>query len=145
MVCGLPSVNRLGEVITVLKPMDRIMRSSTFTLDRNGVVTKPKSPDRTRVLLILTHRDRFSLPREQWDRYVRGIQSSYDWVGSVVMVDPEVPLANLLGSIIVPTMCMASRDYNIPMTEFCSRFPISRSLKADEEIKIMSQLVAFNS
>lgn len=145
LVCGLPAVNRVSEVITSLKPMDKIMKSSTFTLDVHGVVTPPKSSSRTRVLLVLTHRDRFSVPKEEWNKYILSIRGHYDWVGSVVMIDREVPINNLLGAIILPATCMSSRDYNIPMAEFCSRFPISRVLSNEEELTIMDKLVQFNT
>lgn len=145
LVCGLPAVNRVSEVITSLKPMDKIMRSSTFTLDVNGLVTAPKSSSRTRVLLVLTHRDRFSVPKEEWYRYILSIRGHYDWVGSVVMIDKEVPVQNLLGAVILPATCMSSRDYNIPMIEFCSRFPISRVLSNEEELSILDKLVQFNN
>mmetsp|Transcript_324 Transcript_324/g.1123 ORF Transcript_324/g.1123 Transcript_324/m.1123 type:complete len:404 (+) Transcript_324:694-1905(+) len=76
--------------------------------------------------------------------YVRGLCEKYDWIGSVVMIDPSVPTENLLASLVVPATCMVGRDYNIPMIEFCSRFPISRKLDDVEEMKIMSKLVEFN-
>jgi len=145
LVCGLPSVTRSSEITAVLKPMDNIMKSRTFALDPQGVQVPPKSPYRTRVLLVLTHRDRFTLSKDHWKGYVTHVQKTYDWVGSVVMVDPSVPVENLLGCIILPATCMNGRDYNIPMIEFCSRFPISRHLAEAEELQLQEKLVDFNA
>lgn len=145
LVCGLPSVNRSSEITAVLKPMDKIMKSNTFTLDTHGVQVPPRSPGRTRVHLVLTHRDRFTLSPDKWQGYVTHIQKTYDWVGSVVMVDPNVPIENLLACIILPATCMLPRDYNIPMIEFCSRFPISRHLSEAEEMQLQAKLVDFNA
>jgi len=145
LVCGLPAVVRSSEITAVLKPMDKIMKSNTFTLDTHGIQAPPKSPGRTRVHLVLTHRDRFTLSNDKWQGYVAHIQKTFDWVGSVVMVDPTVPVENLLGCIILPATCMLGRDYNIPMIEFCSRFPISRHLSETEELQLQEKLVDFNA
>merc|ERR1719419_1671037 len=86
LVSSLPSNPRPSTILTSLVPMDRIMKSSTFMLDQYGVVN-PES--RTRVLLILTHRNTFreKTPERNWRTYVQRIRARYDWVGGVVMVD----------------------------------------------------------
>lgn len=59
------------------------------------------------------------------------------------MIDHNVRTPNLLGTIVLPACCLRARDFSIPMSEFCIRFPISRTMTKEEELKINESLLSF--
>jgi len=143
IVASLPLNPRAAEIITTLKPMDKIMNSSTFKLDTNGIVNPSMS---THVFLVLTNRDTFReiLPKKNWPEYIATIRAAYSWIGGVIMIDQSVSDVWLFSNIVILAACHESRDYYIPRIEFCSRFPLSRKLDPAETLEIIQKKIEFN-
>lgn len=150
VVMACPTETRSSTAITLLKPLDKIMNCNAFLMDQLGVQASKKvaggPKSRTKVMLVMTHRDKFNLRRDLWRQYIHELRTEYFWVGPVVLVDTKkVSSSNLIGNIIIPAMCMEPREYSIPMVEFCARFPISRKLSREDQEKVLAKQNEFNT
>jgi len=149
VVMACPQETRSSTAITSLKPLDKIMNCNAFLMDQYGVTAARNGSgksSRTKVMLAMTHKDKFGLDPSCWDEYVRDIRIAYPWVGPVVFMDTKrAPLSNLMGNIVIPAMCMDPRDYSIPMVEFCARFPIAREMSCEDQDKVLAKQNEFNT
>eukprot|EP00438_Fugacium_kawagutii_P013059 Skav235126 [mRNA] locus=scaffold3581:274834:276423:- [translate_table: standard] len=143
---SLPNNCRQAGLETALEPIDRIMSCCTFRQDAYGddVCTKggASTPFRTRVFLVLTHRDRFNtLPRGQWKKYIESIRRTYPWIGQVAMIDQRVSVEWLYNTIV---LCagfapLCSTSHYIPMFEFFAKFPIGAALLPEHKGMVGAQ------
>eukprot|EP00966_Prymnesium_polylepis_P334643 7390021-Prymnesium_polylepis.1 len=110
VVAAMPSVARLAELITSLKPIDKIMSCQTFKCDEAGLYTDDIS-QRAKVLLALTHRDRTGIDKSMTnlEECVAKVRFEYPWIGTVVMTDPNVSVQWLQRTIAVAALCEPPR------------------------------------
>eukprot|EP00438_Fugacium_kawagutii_P013060 Skav235127 [mRNA] locus=scaffold3581:279199:281079:- [translate_table: standard] len=138
-VQNLPNNPRQAAIDTALAPIDKIMGCATFRLDADGLDVcarnKERTPWRTRVFLVLTHRDEFPLPRSEWPTYIAIMRRTYGWIGAVALVDKRVSTQWLYQNVVAcaglqPLCCT---NHSIPLPEFFAKFPIDFNLTPAEK------------
>ena len=143
VVQSLPNNSRVSALQTSLAPIDNVMGCATFCVDADGfdtcLSTQEWKSHRTRVFLVLTHRDNFQgPPRSEWKEYIKSIRDRFSWVGPVALIDRTVSQTWLYETLVVfagfaPQCCT---DYHIPEPEFLYRFNIEHNL-TDEQKDLM--------
>eukprot|EP00438_Fugacium_kawagutii_P013062 Skav235129 [mRNA] locus=scaffold3581:295523:297040:- [translate_table: standard] len=140
-VQGLPSSTRETALDTDLEPLDKIMSCDTFHLDPDGFppdIFPSCVPLRTRVFLVLTHRDSFKLPRAEWQLYVNHVRQTFPWIGPVAIIDEFVTVEWLYSTVILcaglaPLGCI---DHHIPDVELFSKFSVKTQLTNVQQLII---------
>ena len=150
VVQSLPNNGRVSALETSLAPIQKIMSCDTFRLDASGndcwITRKERTPYRTRVFLVLTHRDNFQgPPRNEWQEYIESVREKFSWIGPVAMIDTEVTVEWLYKSIVAcagyTPLCNVA--HHIPVLELFAKFPMDFTLTAQQRASFESQRLLF--
>lgn len=127
-----------------LYPLKEIFDCNTFRQDVNGcdvvLQTSKWSPHRTRVFVVVTHRDRMEMShRVQMRGIVDKIREDNPWVGPVAFIDKDVDIGWIYNTIIASAGFEGSNNtnYQIPLCEMFCNFRISFPELKDEWNKIV--------
>ena len=151
VVQSLPNNGRVSALETSLAPIQKIMSCDTFRLDASGndcwITKKERSPYRTRVFLVLTHRDNFQgPPRNEWQEYIESVREKFSWIGPVAMIDTEVTVEWLYKSIVAcagyTPLCNVA--HHIPVLEFFAKFPMDFTLTTEQKGRLGRHKVNFD-
>jgi hypothetical protein len=129
VVVPYPTSTRSSALLDLLSlSLNNLMDCECFRRDSYGMDRGPRSSlYRTRVFLIVTHRDR-SLPeqRELWPTLIAEVRNTFPWIGAVAIIDEHVSIGWIYDTIVACAgyQWECCQEYSIPVVEMFLKFQI---------------------